>query len=481
MKRRAMATFVFLLSLTYCASPERTLDDISTDARPTDNPASAITQLETDLVEGRSQNVDVLSPTWFASAEQSLQDAKELRHEGKDFVAIFRELAEGRAQLDRANHYATISRRSLDEVLKARADAQKAHLNATNAGATPLIELREDLLDADASFMELTEAIEEDDLPQVDRDRDAVIKEYQAVSIAFLQKEKLGTPHRVIEEAIRIGAEKYAPKSLAYAQGSTLATEQFIANNPKAREEIDTKAKDSQFYANRALLLTQQSKAFADRHPEETVLWVEQHLANQFLALGYKDQRDAPLDAQFETLRHNIHGLALNQRAVAQESKHLLAELKEAHPAVVKDTKFKEIASQFNPKEAEVLQSEGKVIIRLKGLKFPVGKASLGSENFALLSKVQEALGAFRNPVVTIEGHSDASGTAEANQALSKKRAETVKEYLVNSEAVSDLNVSAVGVGFDKPIASNKTREGRAMNRRVDLIVEMTATPVISE
>lgn len=71
---------------------------------------------------------------------------------------------------------------------------------------------------------------------------------------------------------------------------------------------------------------------------------------------------------------------------------------------------------------------------------------------------------------IVIEGHTDSKGGEEYNRELSEKRARSVREFLV-SEGVSDSVVSAIGRGEDEPIASNDTAEGRANNRRVEIVI----------
>ena len=79
----------------------------------------------------------------------------------------------------------------------------------------------------------------------------------------------------------------------------------------------------------------------------------------------------------------------------------------------------------------------------------------------------------FNRTYIDIIGHTDSKGSKEYNQRLSEKRAKSVARYL-ESNAVKRERVKADGMGEDDPIATNDTREGRAMNRRV----EIKLTPV---
>ena len=72
---------------------------------------------------------------------------------------------------------------------------------------------------------------------------------------------------------------------------------------------------------------------------------------------------------------------------------------------------------------------------------------------------------------VVIEGHTDSVGTAAYNKKLSQRRAEAVKEYMVGN-GIDANRLKAQSFGEDKPIASNKTKEGRQQNRRVEAAVD---------
>jgi outer membrane protein OmpA-like peptidoglycan-associated protein len=105
-------------------------------------------------------------------------------------------------------------------------------------------------------------------------------------------------------------------------------------------------------------------------------------------------------------------------------------------------------------------------------LQFPVGQHVLLPQNYSLLAKVQRAIGAFGEPHVNIEGHTDSTGSTELNERLSQARAEAVRDYLVANRTLPAEKVTAIGRGFSDPLASDRTELGRAMNRRIDVIID---------
>jgi len=98
---------------------------------------------------------------------------------------------------------------------------------------------------------------------------------------------------------------------------------------------------------------------------------------------------------------------------------------------------------------------------------FDSGKSSFKPETIATLDKVVAILVKFPTAEFDVEGHTDSQGSAKFNMALSQRRAEAVVNYLKEHGVKSKLN--AKGYGEDRPIASNRTRAGRAKNRRVEI------------
>jgi OOP family OmpA-OmpF porin len=109
---------------------------------------------------------------------------------------------------------------------------------------------------------------------------------------------------------------------------------------------------------------------------------------------------------------------------------------------------------------------EQKIVLR--GIQFDVDKSNIKPEYEPILDEAVSQLKAKPDVRVVINGHTDSSGTAQYNQKLSERRAMSVLDYFV-SNGISTSRLRAVGHGFDDPIATNKTAEGRALNRRVEL------------
>lgn len=124
-------------------------------------------------------------------------------------------------------------------------------------------------------------------------------------------------------------------------------------------------------------------------------------------------------------------------------------------------------------KIASVKQESRGMVITLSGsVLFPTNESTLLPAAIIKLNEVADAL-IKGNPDanITIEGHTDSQGQRQYNMDLGQKRADAVKAQLVSRGVAAD-RIKTVGVGPDRPIADNKTAEGRANNRRVEIIVE---------
>jgi outer membrane protein OmpA-like peptidoglycan-associated protein len=124
-------------------------------------------------------------------------------------------------------------------------------------------------------------------------------------------------------------------------------------------------------------------------------------------------------------------------------------------------------------KVAQVKKTENGLIVQMSGdILFDSGSAVLKPEAVDQVSKLGDVIAKYGDDRVRIEGHTDSQGSAQSNEELSLRRADAVKRVLT-SRGVQEKQILALGLGETKPIADNKTADGRAKNRRVELHIDV--------
>jgi len=220
---------------------------------------------------------------------------------------------------------------------------------------------------------------------------------------------------------------------------------------------IDGLQKDQQFLAGK---VRSQHAELEARKRELTDLQVSTQ--KQLATLDEAARRKiAALD---EASRKQIAALEGETERVRAEKERLAAEREF-------QLKYNDVRAFFAPNEAEIYKEGNRLVIRLREIRFPVGKEVILPDNYGLLTKVQRAIRTFGEPDVTVEGHTDSTGTKTLNEHLSQKRAEAVRAYFVANGTLPEERISSVGYGSSRPLASNDTEEGRAINRRIDVVI----------
>ncbi|MEW6193775.1 MAG: OmpA family protein [Bacteroidota bacterium] len=137
---------------------------------------------------------------------------------------------------------------------------------------------------------------------------------------------------------------------------------------------------------------------------------------------------------------------------------------------------IKSVSDMFLPSEAEVVRNGDLIVIRLINMNFPTNKATLDPQYFNLLNKVQKAIQTFPNGTVVLEGHTDGQGDYQKNLELSQNRASSIYQYLLSTMGGEASRISVIGMGSSKPIANNASEEGKAKNRRIEVIINPNLT-----
>lgn len=121
---------------------------------------------------------------------------------------------------------------------------------------------------------------------------------------------------------------------------------------------------------------------------------------------------------------------------------------------------------------AQVREETRGTVVTLPGsLLFRSGQATLTSPARRRLNQVVDALKQLNNGSLLVEGYTDSRGSRKFNEDLSQRRAQSVKQYLTD-RGIPAENIKTEGFGPDNPVASNRSAEGRANNRRVEIVVE---------
>jgi outer membrane protein OmpA-like peptidoglycan-associated protein len=287
------------------------------------------------------------------------------------------------------------------------------------------------------------------------------------------------------ENAVRIaqaaGAEKYAPEIIAKAEiGLRNATDMDRGKHRDEKMEI-TNARDAVERAEDARLTALRKQA-AER---EAATVAAKNQAEQQAADSKVQAEQAQVQAQQAQLQAEQAQAAKAEAEAARARAE--AETAEARARAAEANRSAESAEQIREKLREQLnsvlatsESARGLIVNMSDVLFDTGKYSLKPSTQVSLAKVSGILLAYPGLKVQVEGYTDSVGGDEYNQKLSENRAASVKDFLV-SQGVSANNITSQGFGKSNPVADNATADGRAQNRRVNLVVSGDAIGIATQ
>jgi OmpA-OmpF porin, OOP family len=421
----------------------------------TASPGREVSTLDADVNAALENQTDVLAPYNFKEAQSSLNDAKNALEKQKSAKDILHNVAVGRGYLTRAGEFAKLSRTNLEEVAVARQEAVVAN--------APKL-LKADFDRADEDLRAVTSDIEKNDLNKAKAKRTALQLTYLDLELKAIKQTRLGTSRDTIGQAEQEGAKDFAPRTLAVAIKSVQDTDAYITGNRHNESEIATRSEATRKATDHLLKITRNSKTGKKATAEDQALLLETEQDKTTHAQGQLDDKSDQLEIKKAQL---AKGESAN-RTLTAVNVNL-----ESDKAL--NQRFEDARKEFSDTEAEVYKQGNKLMIRLRGLEFPVSQSVIKGTNFPLLAKVQRVIYSFGKSSVVIEGHTDSLGEKAFNQKLSSARAVAVREYFVSNAGGQSMDIKAVGYGDQKPLATNKTLSGRAQNRRVDVVIQPEA------
>jgi len=249
------------------------------------------------------------------------------------------------------------------------------------------------------------------------------------------------------QEEERIGQERDAAAAEAKAQAEAKAA----ADAVEAQRQADAEAADAKLQADKAA-------ADAKRQADEAAADAKRQ-ADEAAADAKRQADEAAADAK----RQADAELAAQQAANAQQQAALEQSERE------KQLLRQRLLEQFN-RVLPTTDTPAGLVVNMADVLFATGKSDLRGPAREALAKLSGIVLNYPTLQLTIEGHTDSVGSVEYNQALSEKRADAVRDYLV-SQGVEASKLSAQGLGKYHPVADNSTPAGRQKNRRVEIIV----------
>lgn len=252
------------------------------------------------------------------------------------------------------------------------------------------------------------------------------------------------------------GAEKDAPDIYSKAVASLQMAEKALAS--KANKNTVTSD------ARQTVQFAEDARALAVRHQEE------ERIAQERDAAAAKATAAAEAKAADEAAE--AKRVADAQAAAAKEKSDAEIAAKEEKLKAAEREKQQlraKLLAQFNRVLPTTDTGRG-LVVNMGDVLFDTGKSDLRTDAREALSKLTGIVLNYPSLHLTIEGYTDNTGGAELNQALSEKRADSVRDYLVG-QGLDLSSLSAKGLGMNDPIADNDTAQGRQKNRRVEIIV----------
>jgi outer membrane protein OmpA-like peptidoglycan-associated protein len=446
-----------LITLGGCASsqPKLTQEEVLSQY-------PQVASLNTEVKNAQAKGSEYLAPESYATALKSLESAMNAAHNNKKDDAS-EAATKGLKVVDKMKKDTTSSKQLLSEVLQARERAMAAGVATLQS---------EKLAELDKDLKKTSALIEDGNVEKAKQRRPELLEGYTQLELTALKQGTAEQAKSAIASAKQQGAEKYAPKTLAQAEEKMALAVSILDADRTQTDKAEVQAKNARWLAERSAAITETVKDFdrRDYTMEDVVLWHQAQLSTVNEPIGGQLPFNEPSDAVVLSLKASIEKL---KSAEVDYSKQLAATEKERLAMAAKDRavkkQFETVQAMFTKDEANVYLQRQNVLISAHGFQFPSGVSEIQTANFPLMNKIIRAIELFPKARIEVSGHTDSTGADNINKSLSQARAEKVSKFLSEVGEIAANRITAIGYGESRPVASNKTAEGRAENRRVEI------------
>lgn len=284
------------------------------------------------------------------------------------------------------------------------------------------------------------------------------------------------------ENAVNIarwtGADQYAADTFNKAQQLLTQAQDYQDRKAGKKSVIMTARESVQAAADARTIAIQ-------REQQEQQIQARKAEAERATAAKEKSEQEATARAQAEAASQQAEA-ASQQAQAAQATAEAAQEKAQAEAqqsnlaAQAASARAQQAESQRAEMRARLLQQLNAIlqtrqtaqglVVTMSHVFFDTGKYTLHQGTREMLSKLSGVLLAYPGITITVNGYTDNTGSDEVNQTLSEKRADAVQDYLVQ-QGVPGASIGAHGMGESNPVAPNDTATGRALNRRVEIVI----------
>lgn len=420
----------------------------------------SIASLDQGLAQAKENEVNVFAPEGFVEARERLTESTELARKG-DEGQVERKARRGLKVLKKAETDAENAKQFMWEVIGSRERARKS-------GAPALFKKENE--NVEKKLREACVLFERGKINEAKDRRPALLDNYRKLEIRALKEGTLGLAKAAFEQAKYIDADDYAPKTFQLARKELNLAISTLKIDPTKIDKANEHAKIASSLAKKACQIADLARIFERREysHEDILLWYWQQLTEISEPFENELNFEQPNRTLISSLHDKISSLVDSQH-IAQNIRKDYEEKERRDRIAIQ--RFEHVQSLFNSKEAEVYRKGDNVLISARGFYFPSGGAEIIAQNFELLNKIISAIRQFPGSRLEISGHTDAIGDEDMNLPLSRKRAENIAKFLVEVGNIESDKITTRGYGESRPVASNETAEGRAKNRRIEMMI----------
>lgn len=484
--------FTGLFILSACATaPQKSRQDILSQN-------ASIADLDSRLTSSQKLGAEMLAPKGYDKVSNYLERAIEAAQDG---------------DTKEAENYANKGIKALPTVNKNTATSQDLFVDvlsnrhrAIKASAAELF--RDEFNKLETNLRNATALVEDNELESAKKRRPGLIQQYSKLELKSIKKGAVQVAKASIAAAREKEADDYAEKTFKLAEEELTLALSILEANRNQSEVANAHTTRAIELAHQSIQMTELIKDFdrRDYTEEDKILWYQKQLTNIHEPLKKRLVFDKENRVTVQSITNDIAALVQSEADLRKDlyeteskvenlisaNKSELGTLKKKYEKELKQQtnerealikheretrqRFEYVQSLFTDDEADVYRKRQNILVLAHGFYFEPGKSEIKSVNFGLLNKIDQAHRKFPNSKLVISGHTDATGNAKINKRLSERRAKNVARFLQQTKGINSASITVRGYGAERPVASNTTKEGRSRNRRIEVLIDNTAS-----